>query len=50
MAPDRLPSARRVAAWLLTGPVGHGAAAAVDITLFATAMARERLAGRLKGE
>ena len=50
MGPDPLSPPQRFAAWLLTGPVGHGAAAALDIASFAGAMARERLARRLKGE
>ena len=50
MGPDPLSPQQRFAAWLLTGPVGHGAAAAIDIAAFAGALARERLALRLKGE
>jgi hypothetical protein len=50
MAPESLPFRRRLAAWLATGPVGHGAAAALDIASFAAATARARLMRAREGE
>ena len=50
MAPESLPFRRRLAAWLVTGPVGHGAAAAVDIAGFAAAVAWARLRAGREGE
>lgn len=35
----------RFAAWLVTGPVGHGYAAALDVTALAATLARRRLRG-----
>ena len=50
MAAERTPIPQRLATWLVTGPVGHGAAAVIDIAAFAAAAARERLRRRPEGE
>jgi hypothetical protein len=50
MAPESLPLRRRLAVWLVTGPVGHGAAAAADIAVFAAYAARARLRRSREGE
>ncbi|MFM8562125.1 MAG: hypothetical protein ACKOB9_08530 [Solirubrobacterales bacterium] len=41
---------RRLTAWLVTGPVGHGAAAAADIATFAASQAWGRLRRAREGE
>ena len=50
MDPESLPFRRRLAAWLVTGPVGHGAAAAADIATFAALQAWARLRRGREGE
>ena len=50
MGPERLSPSERFAAWLLTGPVGHAAAAALDIAALAGSMARQRLTRGREGE
>ncbi|MFM8883788.1 MAG: hypothetical protein ACKOQ0_07160 [Solirubrobacterales bacterium] len=50
MAPESPPFRRRLTTWLVTGPVGHGAAAAADIATFAASQARARLRRAREGE
>jgi len=50
MDPESAPPRRRLAAWLVTGPVGHGVAAALDIAFFLAAVGRERIRRGFEGE
>jgi hypothetical protein len=42
----RRDSRERLAAWLVTGPLGHLYSVVADLALFGVALLRRRLAGR----
>jgi hypothetical protein len=46
MATHPLPPHRRLAAWLVTGPVGHFAAGVVDWVVFLARVLRARARGK----